>query len=164
MQSASLVSEHSAYRPVMQGAYASPMAYDSPRQLKRRENLRRLLVENGGQAQVALEVGTPKSHFSAILAGRRGLGDELASKLERHFEKPAGWMDSDLTDQAALPEEVGAMAAEVSALPPDLRDRVLLMWRAALGLAHQTLNANSVASNTEQPATADIRQPQRKTV
>jgi hypothetical protein len=162
MQTAVLSPEHSAYRPVMQGAYRQKMANDSPRQIRRRENLRRLVDENGGQAQVAVEVGTPKSHFSAILAGRRGLGDGLAAKLERHYQKPPGWMDAELTDQTALPDEVGALAAEVAALPPELRERVLIMWRGALGLANKTLNADAVGETPEANSLTDVRHPTRK--
>lgn len=48
-----------------------------------------------------MRVGTPKSHISALLAGNRGVGDDLAAKLEAKMEKPPGWMDSDLVDLAA---------------------------------------------------------------
>lgn len=61
--------------------------------MKRRLQLAKLLAANGGAAQVARESGTPKSHFSAMVAGRRGLGDELAGKLERLYGKPSGWFD-----------------------------------------------------------------------
>ncbi len=40
-----------------------------------------------------MKVGTPKTHVSALLAGKRGIGDALAAKLERKCEKPEGWMD-----------------------------------------------------------------------
>lgn len=145
----------------MQVAYPAVMAYDSPRQVRRRENLQRLLDENGGAAQVAREVSTPKTHFSAILAGRRGLGDLLAQKLERHFDKPAGWIDSDLTDQTALPVEISELAAEAAALPPELRGRLLTMWRGALDLARQSLNANAGSAVTPSDSITDVRQVQR---
>ena len=78
----------------MQTAYDKNMEKaESPRRKRRRENLIRLLNEFGGPTQVALESGTPKSHFSALVAGRRGVGDELAQKLEETYSKPPGWFD-----------------------------------------------------------------------
>lgn len=151
MHFAELRPEHSAYRPVMQAAYSRGMAYDSPRQVRRRENLRRLVEENGGQAQVAREVDTPKSHLSAILAGRRGVGDELADKLERHFDKPPGWMDSE--DADALLPAVSEVAAAINALPPTQREWVLKIAKDTLGALAEALNppkANGVTIDERQ--------------
>ena len=67
---------------------------ESLRRARRRARLRELIDANGGQTQVALEIGTPKSHLSAMLSGKRGLGDELAEKLEKHYGKPPGWFDA----------------------------------------------------------------------
>jgi len=52
-----------------------------------------LLAEYGGAAQVARESGTPKSHFSAMVNASRGLGDDLAAKLEQLYGKQIGWFD-----------------------------------------------------------------------
>lgn len=153
MQTALQCREHSAYLAVMQVAYPARMAYDSPRQVRRRENLRRLLDENGGQAQVAREVDTPKSHFSAILAGRRGVGDELADKLERHFSKPPGWLDSEHSE-AFLPE-VYEVAATLNALPPTQREWALKIARDTIGALAAALNppqANDVTLDDRQSA------------
>ena len=79
----------------MQVAYATKMEkVESPRRVRRRLRLQELIEANGGAAQVARESGTPKTHFSAMLAGKRGLGDELAEKLERLYTKPEGWFDT----------------------------------------------------------------------
>lgn len=101
-----LMAKHTALQSVMQDAYACVMEIDdedvplvpdpdgeSPRKIRRRMKLSELLRENGGAAQVARESGTPKSHFSAILNGRRGVGDALAAKLESIYNKPDGWFD-----------------------------------------------------------------------
>ncbi len=94
MHIAQLFAKHNAYQRVMQVAYASPMEEtESPRKRRRRLRLEQLLQEFGGAAQVARESGTPKSHFSAMLSGARGLGDALASKLEGLYAKPEGWFD-----------------------------------------------------------------------
>lgn len=78
----------------MQVAYASRMEEtESPRKKRRRLRLELLLKEFGGAAQVARESGTPKSHFSAMTSGARGVGDALAAKLEGLYDKPEGWFD-----------------------------------------------------------------------
>lgn len=69
------------------------MKITSPRHLRRRENLRLLVDEFGGVTSVALAVNTPKSHISAMLAGARGMGDELAAKIGRKCKDDPGWMD-----------------------------------------------------------------------
>lgn len=119
----------------MQRAYPAEMTNGSPRQLRRRENLRKLIEANGGQAQVALEIGTPKSHLSAILAGRRGVGDALAQKIEQHFDLPAGWFD-EAGESASLSPELASLAAAVEQLSPKWRDWVLMTLREAIKVAH----------------------------
>ena len=67
---------------------------ESLRRIRRRTRLSQLVTVNGGVTMVANETGTPKSHISAMLAGKRGVGDVLASKLEGLYEMPPGWFDS----------------------------------------------------------------------
>lgn len=107
MHSAQLMPKHNAQLPVMQPAYAVQMAKDTPRKARRRENLALLIQEIGSPTELSVLVGTPKSHISAIQAGNRGIGDELAAKLERITGKAPGWMDEDhgdpvMTDDAML--------------------------------------------------------------
>ena len=85
----------------MQADSAPRLKISSLRHLRRRGRLAALVAEAGGVALARL-VGTPKSHISALVSGARGVGDELAAKLERHMQKPAGWMDLDggLTEEA----------------------------------------------------------------
>src|SRR3989338_2359921 len=95
MRFAQLHAKHNAYQKVMQVAYAMEMEKtESPRRVRRRLRLEKLLSEYGGAAQVARESGTPKSHFSAMISGTRGLGDGLAAKLEGLYGKPEGWFDA----------------------------------------------------------------------
>lgn len=92
----------------MQVAYPQEMEkIESPRRRRRRLRLDVLLQEAGGVAQVARETGTPKSHFSAMSAGNRGLGDALAAKLERVYGKPPGWFDLPIEqdDMPAVPAD-----------------------------------------------------------
>jgi transcriptional regulator with XRE-family HTH domain len=154
MHCALLVREHSAYRPVMQLAYPAGMTNGSPRQTRRRENLRTLIEQNGGQAQVALEIGTPKSHLSAILAGRRGVGDALAQKIEQHFALPPGWLDSN--DADVLSPDVAELLADINTLPPKQRDWVLMTLREAVKLARETVTENALERDTRAPSDQNI--------
>jgi hypothetical protein len=79
----------------MQVAYAAEMeeARESPRKRRRRESLIALIAEVGDAATLARESGTPKSHISVILSGKRGIGDELAAKWEQLYDKEPGWFD-----------------------------------------------------------------------
>jgi plasmid maintenance system antidote protein VapI len=145
MRSALLSPEHSAYRRVMQRAYAAVMTNGSPRQVRRRENLRALVDANGGQAQVAVEIGTPKSHLSAILAGRRGVGDALAQKIERHYELPEGWFDD--AGESSSPE-LAQLAAAIETLTPKWKDWVLMTLREAIKLAREADTDSSVTTKS----------------
>ena len=93
MHFAQQMPKHSAQLQVMQAAYASGVTISSRRHANRRARLAQLVQEAGGGTALAVKVGTPKSHISAIQAGARGIGDALAAKLERKCEKPEGWMD-----------------------------------------------------------------------
>lgn len=93
MQSAQQVPKHSAQLGVMQGAYASAVKISSTRHINRMHRLEELVTEAGSATALATKIAVPKSHISALQAGNRGIGDLLAAKLERKFDKPAGWMD-----------------------------------------------------------------------
>jgi hypothetical protein len=120
----------------MQYAYAEKMVEPSIRRARRQKKLDVLVRELGGVTQAALLSGTPKSHFSAMLAGRRGVGDALAQKLEVIAEKPAGWFDSE--DGAALSPEAAEIAAGIDSLPGgEDRDRVIAMARELIALGRR---------------------------
>lgn len=84
----------------------------SPRKIRRQERLITLLNMHGGATQVALESGTPKSHISAIVNGKRGMGDQLAAKLERRYGKVSGWFD--LAEEAQEPSNFTLTSAKTS--------------------------------------------------
>lgn len=83
----------------MQFAYSSRMTIKSFRHLRRQANLEVLVKEFGGPSAFADLVGTPKSHISALLSGARGVGDQLAAKIERKCNRPHGWMDAQHGDE-----------------------------------------------------------------
>lgn len=66
---------------------------ERPARRIRRENLLRLVAECETTRSLANKTGTVETHLIAIQKGRRGLGDELAQKLEAGTGKPYGWMD-----------------------------------------------------------------------
>lgn len=45
--------------------------------------------------EVASAVETPATYLSAIVSGSRGLGDDLAEKIEDEYNLGRGWFDSD---------------------------------------------------------------------
>lgn len=88
----------------MQDANLPPMtkSVDSPRNTRRRAKLQALVSANGGLTAVALELDTPKTHLSAILNGKRGVGDALAGRIEALFGLPPGGLDEE--ESQALPD------------------------------------------------------------
>lgn len=66
---------------------------ERPARRIRRENLLRLVAECETTRALANRTGTVETHLIAIQKGRRGLGDDLAQKLEAGTGKPFGWMD-----------------------------------------------------------------------
>jgi hypothetical protein len=135
----------------------STATMDSPRQNQRRAQLRRLIEEAGQAADLARLSGTPKTHLSAILAGRRGIGDQLAAKLESVMGKPAGWMD-----QAAV-TAAGYSAATATVLQaresgPQADDelasalQVIALAAAKLGAVERRQVAALLSLLAEQPA------------
>lgn len=131
------------------------MSFDSPRQTRRREKLRLLLgSDQGAQAALAREIGTPKSHLSAILAGRRGIGDALAAKIERHFEKPAGWLDEAIAERWLFSTE---LYERVASLNPQELQRLETAMRVHLGMDLQMDVINRSLAKFEQQAGDDFR-------
>ena len=66
----------------------------------RLDNLERLIAEAGSAKRLARLAGSSSSYLSQVRRRRRspagsprGVGNDLASRLERAMEKPDGWMD-----------------------------------------------------------------------
>jgi hypothetical protein len=158
MHFAQVMGEHSAYAAGMQRAYASLMGSQTPRRIRRQARLIQLLKEVGGVTKAAAETGTPRSHFSAMQNGKRGLGDELLAKLEAVYKKPPGWFDQ---PEAFWPFS-DELRAQVGALEAEGITRLEGVMRAHLGLTpvDNTTVANSAAqqqTTTAPPATKDSR-------
>lgn len=84
-------------------------APESPRRLRRRIKLGELINFSGGASRVAQTSGTPKSHISALLSGKRGIGDVWAARVEKLYSLPLGWFDSDpgYVDEVTTPTARG---------------------------------------------------------
>ncbi len=77
-----------------------------PREQIRLKNLEILIAETGSAAKVAQLAGTSESYLSQVRRKMptqkgtpRGLGDELAARLEKGLGKPQGWMDEPHDDE-----------------------------------------------------------------
>lgn len=80
-----------------------------PREQVRLNNLEILIAETGSAAKVAQLAGTSESYLSQVRrmmptqkGTPRGLGDELAARLEKGLGKPPGWMDEPHDDETVL--------------------------------------------------------------
>lgn len=76
----------------------------------RLQNLELLIAEAGSAAKLARIVGTNSSYLSQVRnqmptkkGTPRGVGDDLAEKLERGMAKPEGWMDEPHGDTQEQP-------------------------------------------------------------
>jgi SOS-response transcriptional repressor LexA len=97
------------------------------------QNLELLITEAGSAAKLARIVGTSSSYLSQVrnqLPTRkgtpRGVGDDLAVKLERGMGKPTGWMDEFHEDHHLPPS---ASPESNASTGPDIRGlRPLISW------------------------------------
>lgn len=81
--------------------------HERPYRAARRANLAQIVSEEGGATKFSLLIDTPKTHISAMLKGKRNVGDELATKIELRLEKPIGWMDQLQAAEGAQVRQAG---------------------------------------------------------
>lgn len=115
----------------------------------RYQNLNTLLqVSNGNQAELARKVGTNSAYINQIInktllpSGKtRGVGEQLARKLEKAYQRPDGWMDtphklSDINEPKAdyetHPDELAALIDIAKKLDEEQIKRVCAMLQAFL--------------------------------
>lgn len=77
----------------MQVAYPHEVVKERAYRENRRQWLSVWADEAGGPKRLAELTDTVDTHITAILKGRRNVGDDLAEKLERKLGKPEGVMD-----------------------------------------------------------------------
>jgi len=144
MQYAQSLVEHTAQPAVMQAAYSHEVdeleetPTPRPYRLNRRTNLLTLVKMAGGPTELAVALDTPKTHISAMTREgptARNVGDDLATRAERVYELPIGWMDEHHGDQpaTATPATVGAVVLKLSKAFQTIDER--LRESAAAGVA-----------------------------
>jgi len=97
------------------------------------QNLELLITEAGSAAKLARIVGTNSSYLSQVRnqmptrkGTPRGVGDDLAEKLELGMGKPAGWMDEPHEDHSSSSTDSSEMNASTG---PDIHGlRPLISW------------------------------------
>lgn len=156
--------QHSASSTFPQAEYSAHVdtkTIQRPYRLHRRQRLAALRDAAGGPKELArLLYGREDAndtHIIACLKGRRDVGDELASDLEKAAGKPPGWMDSDPALDAGGPAVSGRAAyigQQLDAIRDHLeRDRAMVLCEnfAALAQAGQ-LQAALTALQVMAPA------------
>jgi len=96
------------------------MNITSLRHMRRHHWANQLLLAGATVAEMARQVKTPRTHLSALLSGSKGIGDQLAAKIEAAYGKPAGWLDrpisSEPTDALTVREAAGIYSADPKTL------------------------------------------------
>lgn len=86
---------------------------------------------------MARESGTPKSHFSAMVNGSRGMGDGLAAKLEALYAKPSGWFDQPLPTNMGVEESQDTVKMlSLPASKADKTDVVISQYETGGAMGH----------------------------
>lgn len=127
----------------------------------RRNNLRALVEQLGGQVELAKAVGTDAAYLSQILGDwkGRGLGPKLARRIEVALSKPMGWLDQ-AHDQRPVPTEVSVhgisvspesaqLAAEIEKLSQPMRTALFQIIHALV--AQQKISERSERSANRNP-------------
>lgn len=91
----------------------------SPRKLRRAARLRMLIEQQGGnQGAIGAVVGVNKSHMSHLASGKKGIGDDIADRLEREYGYPNGWLDwpEATAEVAAMPRRPVSISEAVDSI------------------------------------------------
>ena len=95
MQIAQLIPEHNASFETMQPAY--PMRVEEkdrrPYRLLRQQWMQHYQNQVGGPGALAAALDSTDTHITAMVKGRRNVGDDLADKLEETFNLLPGTID-----------------------------------------------------------------------
>lgn len=152
----------------MQGAYPIEVKNPSLRRITRQANLKSLIVEAGGAVALSLLAGTPKSYISAMSSGDRGVGDEMAARLESIMGKPAGWMDQPQSANAHSSDALEIADLFDKIKDPDERNRFYTFAHgyARLAIAAElisTLDAAKRGAPDPAPKIELLRDPSKQT-
>lgn len=96
--------QHFAYRGIVSKKLPlPPMNRTEIRQKARREafaKIRAMRFKTNAALSEALGDGFAPSYVSQLLSGHRGIGDDVATKIEDRLELPRGWLDQDHDERA----------------------------------------------------------------
>lgn len=105
----------------------------------RRDNLRKLVAQNGGVLALGLKLGYRDGSFVSQVAGpnpRRAISEGIARGIEVKLAMPSGWLDAQHVDaafsQELMLECVATVTAEIQAANKKVNPQVL---REVVGLA-----------------------------
>lgn len=105
----------------------------------RRENLRKLIAQNGGVLALGLKLGYSDGSFISQVAGpnpRRPISESTARTIETKLDMPTGWLDAQHVD-AAFSQELmlECMAAVDEAIEAAGKKTTPQIKREVVGLA-----------------------------
>lgn len=144
MQIAQLIPEHNASLETMQPAY--PMRVEEkdrrPYRLLRQQWMQHYQNQVGGPGALAAALDSTDTHITAMVKGRRNVGDDLADKLEETFNLLPGTID--LCDPAGLVAHPSGLVAfpvnQPATSQPTAVHTVMPTLAQALGVVAGALN------------------------
>lgn len=105
----------------------------------RRENLRKLIGENGGVLAMGLKLGYADGSFLSQVAGpnpRREVSEGIARSIESKLGMPAGWLDAQHVDanfsQELMLECMTAVTEAIQAAGKEVKPQIM---REVVGMA-----------------------------
>lgn len=117
MQVAQLIPEHNASLETMQPAY--PMRVEQkdrrPYRILRQQWMQHYQNAVGGPGALAAALDSTDTHITAMVKGRRNVGDDLADKLELTFNLSPGTIDARDPSGLSASQKVGEAPAQPSA-------------------------------------------------
>lgn len=166
-----ILQQHSAYRATM--VKLLPFGYMNRTELRnmlRRERLKRIRQErfktNVSMAE-ALSGNEPDDVFSAsflsqIINGHRGIGDDVADKIEERLGLPQGYLDNPIDAGATLTPEQALIVDTYPTLDPDQKKEWLLRIAQDTALYQSLMDAllTEVASPAHEPPAAAADEPE----
>lgn len=112
----------------MQAAYPDVMQKDRAYRENRKYWLAQWVEESGGPKAFAEQVGSVDTHITAMMKGRRNVGDDLAARIERKLDRYPGAMDADPPEGVeinAAATELGSTMLRRSSSVAKLRDTLI---------------------------------------
>lgn len=149
--------QHTANRPTFSITLCFGMDRVKQRQEKRKAAFQRLraLYRSNTEFAEALGDGFSDSYVSQLLRGHRGIGDDVADKIEGRLRLDQGWLDQDHSPDENRFIAPSSVAADRVA-PADAIGRLQRIAAALDPLVTQAANLDEPRFNEFERALADI--------